>query len=295
MAPMADATALWRIEIRTSEDAVPAVEAALQPISLSVSTFVDRAPGRWRVEAIAGAEPDPQTLSAMLADACGGLGLAPPKATVERLAPRDWAGEALARFPPLRIGRYYVFGSHVRKPPPAAAVAICLDAGAAFGSGEHASTRGCLLALDRLAKERRVARALDLGCGSGILAIAIAKTWRAKVIATDIDPDAVRVAGANAATNHVAGPVRVACGDGYRPSAVAAGAPYDLIVANVLARPLARLAGDLARHLTPDGVAVLSGLIERDVAWVAAAHRAFGFRLVRSVVLDGWATLVLGR
>lgn len=291
-APMADAPTLWRIEVTAPADAAAAVEAALQPQCIAVSRFVDEARGRWRIEGIAGAEPDARALAAGLAQAFAGGGPA-PTATVERLAYRDWVGETLAGFPPLTVGRFHIRGAHVTSPPPAGAVVLRLDAGRAFGSGEHASTKGCLLALDRLGRARRFRRPLDLGCGSGILALAMTKAWRVPVVAADIDADAVRVAEANARLNGVAGRVRFGCGPGYRVPAIAAGAPYDLIVANILARPLARLAGDLARHLVPDGVAVLAGLLASDANRVIAAHRPFGLRLGHMLVLDGWATLVL--
>jgi ribosomal protein L11 methyltransferase len=291
---MADAPALWRIEVTAPADAVAAVEAALEPQCIAVSSFVDEARGRWRIEGIAGAEPDARALAAGLAEAFAGRDPA-PAATVERLAPRDWVGDNLAGFPPHAVGRFHIRGSHITSPPPAGAVALRLDAGRAFGSGEHASTRGCLIAVDRLGRRRRFRRPLDLGCGSGILAIAIAKAWRVPVVAADIDPEAVRVARENARTNGVAATVRFGCGPGYRVPAVAAGAPYDLIVANILARPLARLAGELARHLAPGGVAVLAGLLDGDANGVIAAHRPFGLSLERRLVVDGWATLVLGR
>ncbi len=289
---MADAPVLWRIEVMAPADAAAAVEAALEPHCVAVSTFVNEARDRWRIEGIAIAEPDSRALAAGLARAFARRGPA-PTATVERLAYRDWVGESLAGFPPLTVGRFHIQGSHITSPPPAGAVVLRLDAGRAFGSGEHASTRGCLAALDRLGRARRFRRPLDLGCGSGILAIAMAKAWQAPVVAADIDPDAVRVAEANARLNGVAGRVRFGCGSGYRVPAIAAGAPYDLIVANILARPLARLAGDLARHLSPSGVAVLAGLLAGDANRVIAAHRTFGLRLARMLVLDGWATLVL--
>ncbi len=291
---MAQAPRLWRIELPASEATVDAVEAVLAPRCLAVSRFVEARPGRWRVEGIAAAEPDDRALAAALAEVFASRGLAAPTPTVEPLPDRDWVGDGLAAFPPLRIGRYDVRGSHVAEPPPAGAVAIRLDAGTAFGSGQHASTKGCLLVLDRLAKARRFARPLDLGCGSGILAIAIAKTWRVPVVAGDIDPEAARVAGANARVNGVARSVRIGCGPGYRPPVVAAGAPYDLVVANILARPLARMAGDLAGNLAPGGVAVLSGLVAADAPWLAAAHRLVGLSVRRTMVIDGWATLVLG-
>ncbi|MBT5897497.1 MAG: methyltransferase domain-containing protein, partial [Rhodospirillaceae bacterium] len=146
---------------------------------------------------------------------------------------------------------------------------------------------------------RRFQRPLDMGCGSGILALAMAKTWRVPVVASDIDPESARVTRLNARQNGVGPLVRAVCGRGYRSQAVARSGPYDLIVANILARPLIKMAGDLVRHLRParqgGGTAILSGLLARDARWVAAAHEAWGLRLNRTMVHDGWATLVLSR
>lgn len=285
---------LWRIGVQVPRVAVAAVEEALQPACMAVLTMESDTPGMWRVDGFTGREPDLPALRQMLSRAVGNAGQAPP-VTVERLEARDWLADNLRTFPPFRIGRYFIYGSHVSDPPPAGTVAIRLDAGQAFGSGEHASTRGCLLALDRLAKERRFHRPLDLGCGSGILAIAMALTWRVPVVATDIDPVAVNIARQNAHANRVGDLVRLTAGDGYRLPVVKNGGPFDLIVANILAGPLSRMAGDLDRHLGPDGIAVLAGLLERDAAWVTAAHRGFGLRLIRNQAIDGWATLTVGR
>jgi ribosomal protein L11 methyltransferase len=167
--------------------------------------------------------------------------------------------------------------------------------GLAFGSGEHATTRGCLLALDDLARRRRLRRVLDLGCGSGVLAIAAAKTWPARVLAADNDPVAVAVAAENAALNGVADRVRVVESDGYRHPAIGAGGPYDLILANILADPLRGFARDLARRLAPGGAAVLSGIVDHQVRPVVLAHRPYGLRLRRTIAIGPWATLVLGR
>lgn len=291
---MAAAQSLWRIEVRVPGNAVARIEQSLAPDCVAVSTFEDGAPGRWRVEALVGREPDRKVLRQAVAAALGDPDWTGPL-TVEPLAARDWLDESRRRFPPIGVSRYYIHGSHAAAPPPAGAIAIRLDAGQAFGTGEHASTRGCLLAIDRLARERRFRRPLDMGCGAGLLAIAMAKTWRVPVVASDIDPVAVKVARENARLNRVAALVRTAAGPGYRPPMVAARGPYDLIVANILAGPLCRLAGDLERNLRPDGVAVLSGLLDRDARWVTAAHRALGLRLVSVRAIDGWTTLVVAR
>jgi len=150
------------------------------------------------------------------------------------------------------------------------------------------------LALDRLARQRDFVRPLDLGCGSGILAIAMAKLWAVPVLAIDNDPQAVAVARDNAAINGVAGRVAVAIGGGYGSAAARRAAPFDLVAANILARPLRRLAPGLARSLAPGGCAILSGLLDDQVDWVMAAHRPLGLGLIERRSLAGWAVLVVG-
>src|SRR5260370_30446258 len=175
---------------------------------------------------------------------------------------------------------------------PVGAIPVGIDATTAFGTGEHPSTRGVLLALDGLARRRRFRRPLDIGTGSGILAIAAAKRLRRRVLASDVDCAAARVAAHHVRRNGLAGQVRVICAPGDRSRAVRR-AQYDLILANILARPLALMARDLARAIVPGGVAVLAGLLERQEALVVAAHRAQGLALERRLVIDGWSTLIV--
>jgi ribosomal protein L11 methyltransferase len=289
---------LWRVAFAASAGTAGGFAAAIEPFCHSVAWFEykEHPDGSlWRVEGLGAHEPNRARLTAATAAAAVAFGVAAPNLDIDILPARDWSGDSLRAFPPIRIGRYFIYGSHVKEPVPAGVVALRIDAGMAFGSGEHASTAGCLSVLDRLARRRRFRNALDLGCGSGILALAAAKTWRAPVLAVDIDPEAVAVTRANAKTNKVAPLVRAAASDGYNSPAVRAARPFDLIVANVLARPLARMAGSLARHLAPGGIAVLSGVIDADGPWLVAAHRPFGLRLVRRESRDGWTALVLRR
>jgi ribosomal protein L11 methyltransferase len=170
-----------------------------------------------------------------------------------------------------------------------------LDAGLAFGSGEHASTRGCLLALERIARRQRPRRILDLGTGSGILALAAAKLTRRPVLATDIEPWSVRVADENARLNREQRLVSARLADGWRHRAVRAGGPYDLVFANILARPLCAMARDLAAHLAPGGTAILAGLLGTQARMVLAAHRRQGLVLEARHDVGPWTTLVVRR
>ena len=285
---------LWCVAVKALGKHVAAFEAALAAGAEAVSSFSTAPRGLWRIEALFTARPERAAIEARLAVMAAALGAATPEIIFEYVPENDWVAVTRASFPPIRVGRYYVHGAHLG-PGPAGAIDLAVDAGPAFGSGEHETTRGCLIALDALARRARVRRALDMGCGSGILAIAAAKTWGARVIAADVDARAVRAAAGNARANGVARLVRAVASDGYRDMAVRRTAPYDLIVANILARPLMRMAPDLARRLAPGGVAVLSGLLARQERAVIGAHRAHGLALARRIALGGWHTLVLAR
>jgi ribosomal protein L11 methyltransferase len=289
---------LWQSRFVVPSAAVALFLAELDDAALSISAFEEPGQGKgddglWRVELIHRGEPDKRELAGRLAPLAERSGIERIDLTIAPLATANWLARVAASFTPHRIGRFWVHGSHVREAPAPGAVPIRLDAGLAFGSGEHASTRGCLLALDELARRRRFGRVLDMGCGSGILAIAAAKCWPARVLAVDNDPEAVAVARANAGHNEVAHRVRVSWSEGYRSTVVRIGGPYDLILANILADPLCAMARDLARHLAPGGAAILAGLLDAQAAAVIDAHRAAGLRLRRWIRLEMWSTLVL--
>ena len=276
--------------------AVPRFLDALEEHALSVAAFEDGAEGAlWRIELLHAAEPEREALAARLAPLAERSGLRRIDVSLAPVAATDWLARTAESFPAQPIGRFWVHGSYVAEPPPAGTLAIRLDAGLAFGSGEHASTQGCLIALERLARRHRFQRILDLGCGSGILAIAAAKLWPARVIAADNDPVAVSVARANAKANGVGHRIRALASEGYRNPRLRARAPYQLIFANILADPLCELARATARHLAPGGIAVLSGLLDRQAARVLEAHRRHQLVLQARIDLTIWTTLVLRR
>jgi ribosomal protein L11 methyltransferase len=292
--------ALWRLAATVADErAADAAAAALETVASAVSAFEVSPGGAWRVEAFAEHEPDRAALDGAAALAALAHGVATEglfaDLAIERLTPRDWVAENQQSFPPLRAGRFFIHGSHITNLVPAGAIGLCIDAATAFGTGEHATTRGCLLALDRLVKQGRRRHPLDMGTGTGILAMAAAKSWKCPVLACDIDAGSVEVARANMRVNGVALQVRVQRSDGYRLNAVRSGRPFDVIFANILARPLARMAGDLATHLAPSGIAILSGLLSRQAPLVLAAHRAHRLVLRRRIAIAGWQTLVLQR
>ena len=234
-------------------------------------------------------DPRPARLLALLQAA----GAAPDDAAVEPVRPADWEAQSLASFPPVSVGRLTIVGAH--RPPPCQRFALYIDAGPAFGSGHHESTQGCLLALDWLARRRRVRRALDVGTGSGILAVAAARLWPARVLALDNDPVAVAAARETVRRNGLSRRVTVVRGEGFHAGTVQRLGRADLIVANIRPRPIAAMAPGVARYLRPGGAAVLSGLIAAEERQVLAAFRAVGLRLRRRIRIGAWVTLILTR
>ena len=247
----------------------------------------DEARGRWRIDAYPASGAEAAALHAVLA-AHAGLSV-----RSEPLADADWLKLALSGLPPVRVGRFFIHGAHDAGLAPANAIALRIEAGAAFGTGHHGTTTGCLAAYDALLKSRRFARVLDLGTGTGLLAIAAARTGARVVRGTDIDPVAVRIAAENARLNHAA--ARFVRADGLAARGVAEAAPYDLVFANILARPLIRLAGPIRRALNPGGQVILSGLLRVQEREVRSAYLAHGFVFERRLYRDAWATIVMAR
>lgn len=269
---------------RDAERLVDALEA-LDPAPPAVSSFELGERGLWEVEAFFAAAPDEQELA---------------KATgvsmhVLPVMDENWIARALDGLPPVRAGRFFIHGDHTSSEIPPNAIGLKIEASYAFGTGHHGTTRGCLLAFDALAKRRRFRNALDLGCGTGILAMAFVRSVHRPTVATDIDPLAVDKTRENAVINRAAPNLRIACGNGFHAAHLAEGAPYDLIFANILAGPLVKLMPGIRRHLAPQGNAILSGLLDEQANGVLAAARSQGLSLVRRSALEGWVTLILAR
>ncbi len=263
-------------------DADPLLEATTYSI---LEEDEDR--GLWRIDAFPTSDAETEGLLARLS------GFPALRTITQKLADADWLAMALSGLPPVRAGRFFIFGMHDRGRTPVNAVNLRIEAGAAFGTGHHGTTVGCLLAYDRLLKARRFARVLDVGAGTGVLAIAAARTGTRRAVGTDIDAVSVRIARENARVNRAG--ARFVHASGLRHRDVRAAAPYDLVFANILARPLVFLAQDIRGALAPGGTAVLSGLLRVQQRQVLAAYLARGFRLERRLHRDAWATLVLRR
>jgi ribosomal protein L11 methyltransferase len=262
-------------------DADPLLEGATYSI---LEEDEDR--GVWRIDAFPTSEEEAQGIEAALR-------AHPLKVTVEPLADADWLAMALSGLPPVRAGRFFVYGVHDKGEVPPSAVALRIEAGAAFGTGHHGTTVGCLVAFDELLKARRFERVLDVGCGTGVLAIAAARTGSKVAVGTDIDETSVRIANENARENRTH--ARFVYASGLNDRLVTRHGPYDLVFANILAPPLVALAQDIRGALKPGGVAILSGLLRTQERRVKAAYTSRGFRVKRRIYRDAWAALVLER
>jgi ribosomal protein L11 methyltransferase len=245
------------------------------------------------MEAYFGSEPDEEAIRALIAAAADET--TARGATFGMTEKRDWVANSLAGLKPVRAGRFLVHGRHDRSRVHANDVAIEIEAGLAFGTGHHGTTRGCLMHFDRLLRRRRPKRVLDVGCGAGVLAIAAAKALRRKVWLGDVDPVAVAVANANARLNGVGVLCRAIVSRGVENAALREAAPYDLVFANILAKPLRLLAPSLAAVISAGGDGIVSGLLLADVPGVLASWRAEGFHLAERIELEGWASLRLRR
>ena len=274
---------------------------ALGDIAVSLS---DAGGGRWQVAIHFRGEAERERVRGAVAAAVGAEAAAALQFGSVEAA--DWVRQSLAGLRPVAAGRFVVHGAHDRARVPAGAVGIEIEAALAFGTGHHGTTRGCLLALDRLCKSisrprrtpqprtrKRSAGILDLGTGSGVLAVAAARVLRRRVLATDIDPSAVRAARANSRLNRAGTMIEVVKAEGVSAGKIRGHAPFALVFANILLGPLQRLAAPLRKLTAPGARIVLSGLLPAQANAALAAYRACA--LERRIDLDGWTTLVLVR
>jgi ribosomal protein L11 methyltransferase len=265
----------------------------LTDLTIAVSETAPDDP-TWRVDIYGGTNADPVDLEAQVRAALGEH-LADRRVEAEVIQDADWVAQSLAGLDPVHAGRFLVHGAHDAGRVPVNRVGIQVEAALAFGTGHHGTTRGCLIEFDALLKSGRPRRVLDLGTGTGVLAIAAAKVLKQAVVASDIDPVSVTIARANADLNRVADRVRVVAANGFAHPVLSAGAPYDLIFANILAAPLIALAPEMARATAPGGVVILSGLLTHQERAVRAAYRAQGLVPVRRTVLENWVAMTLVR
>jgi ribosomal protein L11 methyltransferase len=252
-------------------------------------------PEGWQFTLYLSGEDDEGEIAALARLAATILGPDIAAPVVETVPDTDWVAKSLEGLPPVRAARFIVYGGHDRLKRHANEIGIEIEAGEAFGTGHHGTTAGCLIAIDRVLRSRPIRSALDVGTGSGVLAIAIAKAAKARVVASDIDPVATRVARENARLNGVTTYVTVVTAGDLKGALFRSAGAFDLIVANILAGPLIALAPSISRHLAPGGTLILSGLIPEQRARILAAYRGLGLRLMWSSVLNDWLTLTFRR
>jgi ribosomal protein L11 methyltransferase len=255
---------------------------------VAVAAFENGA-GQWAVEITFTAAPDQNAIRELVESG----GANPAELQFAELSEKDWVAASLAELTSVRAGRFVVHGAHHRGHFPPNLIGIEIEAALAFGTGHHGTTRGCLLALDALLKQRRGARVLDVGTGTGVLAIGAAKVLHRPIRGSDIDPVSVKTATANAHHNNVAPYLTFRLGDARR--SLPWHGPFDVILANILLGTLTRMAPQLARRLAPGGFVVLSGLLPHQASAALSAYRAQGLALERRAILENWVTLVMRR
>ena len=282
-------TALTTLPGKAAAEALGEAMERLVPEPTGVGVFeIEDGSGLWEVGGYFTETPDLAGLA--LLEALHGA----KPFTISELPETDWVAEVKRELSPVEAGRFFVYGSHDADKVPADALPLLIEAAMAFGTGHHGTTLGCLRALDRLADAGFHARkAVDIGCGTAVLAMAAARLWPETVMASDIDEVAVEVAGANVRANGLDGRVSCVEAAGFDHPALMAGAPFDLIFANILKGPLIALAGDMAQALQPGGKAILSGILNEQADEVIAHYARTGINLVSRDEIGDWTTLLL--
>lgn len=284
-------TAFTTLSGETAASALGEAMELLEPTPTGVGVFeIEDGSGDWEIGGYFLERPDEAGL-ALLAT----IHAAKPF-VVSKLDDRDWVAQVRRELTPVEAGRFVVYGAHDADNIPSQKVGLLIEAAMAFGTGHHGTTQGCLQSLDHLVKAGFVPRHVaDIGAGTGVLAMAAASVYPAHVIASDIDPIATETARANMVANRLGGRIRTVTSVGFRHEALRRGAPYDLVFANILAKPLKRLSADMARFTHPGAFVILSGLLNTQADGVLSTYKGHGFAMERRVVIGEWTTLTLRR
>lgn len=287
---------VWKLEVTVPEAARVAFELALQE-ALGEDTPVASTEIRegidWRIDAYIEGFPNRELLAKVIATVAQAMRVPAPAVTLTELEDKDWVAENQRSFLPFSVGRFFIYPSFHEGGVPKGQTGIQIDPGMAFGTGTHPTTRGCLTAIDEIGRAGQPESTIDVGCGSGILAIALTAIAKRRVLASDNDPVAVRVTEENARINGVDARVIAVRAEGLDNDVIRRRAPFDLIVANILAQPLIDLAPQIANALANDGNVVLSGLLNTQADAVVAAYRAQGITPVKRLEIGDWTTLVM--
>jgi ribosomal protein L11 methyltransferase len=277
---------------RTARRVVDLLNESLDEGQAAIAAY-ERSDGRWSISVHFAEAPDKTSIRELVRLAAGDeIAQAIMFDTVEA---KDWVKASLEDLVPVPAGRFVVHGRHDRARVPPNRLGIEIEAALAFGTGHHGTTRGCLLLLDQVLRSRSPQRVLDLGSGTGVLAIAAAKALRRRVLASDIDPVSVGVARDNAWLNGVGNLVEAICATGFSAPQFASRGPFDLVLANILANPLRQMATPMAAHLAPSGSVILSGLLPHQAQGVIASYRGRGLILRRHLQIAGWSSLLMQR
>lgn len=287
---------------RMNEDHVEMIKSTLEELSLAVTSQRDKTPndGAWRVTWLIDFIPDNQEIISTLERAASmngwdDLHINDETLSIDSVVEENWLEKCYQTFAPFEVGNFFIYGSHYKDKLPEGLTGLQIDAATAFGSGEHGTTKGCLLALEQLVKDNFTPKnILDVGSGSGILAIAGYERFSVPTLATDNDRECVRVAALHRDLNNVsATSLHSVYGEGYDVAEIKDNQPFDLIFANILAAPLRDLAPDLAANLSKDGYAILSGMLIDQADSILESHIVHGLNLKNKYEIDGWATLIL--
>jgi ribosomal protein L11 methyltransferase len=275
---------------RTASRIVDTITESYPSHDLAIAAF-EGPGGRWDITMHFAEPPDRDVIHALVTETAGET--AAQSIVFSTVETKDWVKASLADLVPVNAGRFVVHGSHDRERVPPNKIGIEIEAALAFGTGHHGTTRGCLLLLDQVLNQRTPKRVLDLGSGTGVLAIAAAKALRRRVLASDIDPRSVIVARENAQLNGAGNWVEAIHATGFQSPHFAANGPFGLVLANILANPLRQLAPSLTAQLAPQAFVILSGLLPHQTNSVVAAYRGAGLKLLKRIQIEGWSSLLM--
>ncbi len=287
----------WHLKMVVEESSLPTYEAVLDEMaSALLASQIENGEnkGKWLLEAIFEKRPNLEQLDIALDIVASTLGSEVPCYSIGALPDKNWLKDSLISFPPVTIENFYIYGSHIKDEPPVDKISLQIDAATAFGSGEHPTTEGCMKAINYLkTKAFNPNKVLDMGSGSGILSLAAAKVFNKKVYAVDIDEESIRVTKVNAEINNVDNLIQAKQGHGYRSVFARNNGPYDLILSNILAKPLIQMAPSAYKHVSQGGYVVLSGLLIRQEEWVLNAYKKQGFVVEKIYHIEEWSAIIV--
>ena len=286
-----DSVTTWQISIDVPIHSLDFMQNALEPVVNALSVKINTED--CLIRAYTQKRPEHEKILSAVARAAAEANIQTPYVEIIVLPPTDWVTQSIRHLNPVKIGRFLIRGSHIKRCGNPSVIELEINAGNAFGTGHHATTQGCLLALTKLAYRRGPLNSLDLGCGAGTLAFAIAKLWKTRTVAIDIDENAIQATKENALTNGIQRLVCCEVCDGLNSPVVRTRGPYDLLVANILFRPLIKLARSITDNVSGGGTVILSGILDQQASALVTTYRNHGVTLNDRFSIDGWTTLIM--